>query len=79
MVLKSFLNFKEVFMANLTLNLDKKAEKGIEKLKAHYGATSKAEIIRKALSLLEVVAEIEANHGEFIARKDKQETRILVR
>ena len=66
-------------MANLTLNLDKNAEKIIEKLKTHYGATSKAEVIRKALGLLQVVAEIEANHGELIARKDNRDTRILVR
>jgi hypothetical protein len=66
-------------MANLTLNLDKKAEKMIELLKVHYGATSKAEVIRKALALLQVVSEMEANQGELIARKGNRETRILVR
>lgn len=66
-------------MANLTLNLDKKAEKIIQELRSHYGATSKAEIIRKAIALLQVVAEIETGKGEFIARKGGKETRILVR
>lgn len=66
-------------MANLTLNLDKKAEKVIEQLKQHYGATSKAEVIRKALGLLQVVAEMESNQGEFIARTGNRETRILIR
>ena len=66
-------------MSNLTLNLDTKAEKSIEVLRQHYGVTSKAEIIRKAIALLQVAAEIESSQGELIARKDKNETKIIVR
>lgn len=66
-------------MSNLTLNLDKKAEKSIDELREHYGATSKAEIIRKALALLQVAAEVDVSNGELVARKDNKETRIIVR
>lgn len=66
-------------MSNLTLNLDKKAEKSINDLREHYGATSKAEIIRKALALLQVAAEIDVNKGELLARKNNKETKIIVR
>lgn len=66
-------------MSNLTLNLDSKAEKSIESLREHYGATSKAEVIRKALALLQVAAEVDSTNGELVARKDNKETKIIVR
>jgi Arc/MetJ-type ribon-helix-helix transcriptional regulator len=66
-------------MSNLTLNLDRKAEKSIDALREHYGATSKAEVIRKALALLQVAAEIDASKGELLARKNNKETKIIVR
>lgn len=66
-------------MANLTLNLDKRAEKSIDQLRAHYGASSKAEVIRKALALLQVAAEVDETNGELIARKNNKETKIIVR
>lgn len=56
-------------MSNLTLNLDQRAEESIEKLRRHYGASSKAEIIRKALALLMVAAEVQVEKGHLIARK----------
>jgi hypothetical protein len=66
-------------MSNLTLNLDEKAEKSINKLREHYGASSKAEVIRKALALLQVAAEIDYTNGELVARKNNKETKIIVR
>jgi hypothetical protein len=66
-------------MSNLTLNLDEKAEKSINKLREHYGASSKAEVIRKALALLQVAAEIDSTNGELVARKNNKETKIIVR
>ncbi len=66
-------------MSNLTLNLDEKAENSIDKLRKHYGASSKAEVIRKALALLQVAAEVDATNGELVARKDNKETKIIVR
>lgn len=66
-------------MSNLTLTLDKKAEETVEKLKEHYGATSKAEIFRKGITLLNIARQVEDTHGELIARKGDKETRIVVR
>lgn len=62
-------------MSNLNLHLDKKAEQSIEDLKQHYGAGSKAEVIRKALALLQVAARIEKGHGTLYAKgKDESGT-----
>lgn len=66
-------------MSNLTLNFDEKAERNLEALKKHYGATSKAEVIRKALVLLKIASEIEETEGELIARKGGKEAKIIVR
>jgi hypothetical protein len=66
-------------MGILNLKLDRKAEKEIEKLKKHYGSSSKADVIRKGLALLKVASEIEDTHGELIARKDGKESRIIIR
>lgn len=66
-------------MSNLTLNLDTRAEESIEELREHYGATSKAEVIRKALALLQIAADIETTKGELLARKGSKETRIIIR
>jgi hypothetical protein len=67
------------YMANLTLELDNKAERSIEKLKEFYGVMSKADVIRKALALLQIAAEVDETKGELIARKGNRETRIIVR
>ena len=66
-------------MSNLTLNLDEQAEDSINKLRKHYGASSKAEVIRKAIALLQIAAKVESTHGELIAKKGDKETRIIVR
>jgi hypothetical protein len=65
-------------MSNLTLNLDEKAEQTIEHLRKHYGASSKAEVIRKALTLLKVAAQVEDEDGHLIARKNGKETEIIL-
>jgi hypothetical protein len=56
-------------MSNLTLNLDKKAENNLNELKKHYGSGSKAEVIRKALALLQIAAALEDQKGQLIAKK----------
>lgn len=73
------IELAEDYMSNLTLNLDKKAVKEIEALKQHYGASSKAEVIRKGLALLKIASQIEDTEGELIARKGDRESRIIVR
>lgn len=66
-------------MSNLTLNLDKTAEETLQRLKNHYRVGSKAEVIRKALTLLDIASEIEETKGELLARKGDKETRIIIR
>lgn len=66
-------------MSNITLHIDEKMDKEIEKLKKHYNATSRAEIFRKSLALLKVASQIEETDGELIARKGDKESRIIVR
>lgn len=73
------IHMREEFMGNLTLNLDKTAEKTIERLKNHYQAGSKAEVIRKALTLLDITREIEETKGQLLARQGDKETRIIIR
>lgn len=64
-------------MPNLTLNLDEKAEKNINRLKKRYGVSSKAEVIRKALTLLSIVARNEDEKGELLMRKGDKDTKII--
>lgn len=66
-------------MALVTFKFDTKIEKMVEKLKQHYGATSKAEVFRKAPALLNVAAEVEDDHGKIIAKKGELEREIIVR
>lgn len=66
-------------MSNITLNFDREMEQEISELKKHFHASSKAEVIRKALGLLKVAKKVQETDGELIARKDNKETLILVR
>jgi len=66
-------------MSLTTFKFDEKAERTINYLKDHYGAASKAEIIRKALSLLHIAAQIEDNKGKLIAKRDNEEQIIIIR
>ena len=71
-------------MSNITLNLDAKALNTIDDLQAYYGCSSRAEVFRKAITLLKIAAEIEEQQGYLLAKKDAKdgqegkETRILV-
>jgi hypothetical protein len=68
------------FMMNeLALELDKKAQDSLKDLMKHYGSRNRAEIISKALTVLKTVAHIERTHGELVARKGNNETKIIVR
>lgn len=57
-------------MAQTTFNFDERTEQLIEELKEEFGATSKAEVVRKALALLEF-ARMARQRGEDIAAVDK--------
>ena len=66
-------------MAVTTFNIDQKMEKTLEELKEHFGATSKAEVLRKAVALLKIAAESEAADGSIIIRKDGEEQKVLIK
>jgi hypothetical protein len=66
-------------MAVTTFNVDEKMDATLESLKEHYGATSKAEILRKAVALLKVAQESEQSDGSLVIRKGDQDVKVLVR
>ncbi len=66
-------------MATTTFDFDAKTEKVIKQLKKRYGATSKAEILRKALALLSTISDAEEKGAEVILREDNKEKQVIVR
>lgn len=66
-------------MTKLTLQLDNNALNRFNDLMKHYGLNTKAEVITKGLSLLKIAAYVDLTHGELIARRGSQETKIIVR
>ena len=67
-------------MAVTSFSLDDKLDKTVEQLKNHYGASSKAEIFRKAIALLQVVQENEQQDGSIIIRNHRnQDMKVLIR
>jgi hypothetical protein len=65
-------------MTELNLELDNVAIKTINRLMNHYKTNSRAEIIKKAVSLLTVAAYIDKTDGQLIARKEGRESTIIV-
>jgi hypothetical protein len=67
-------------MAVTSFNIDAKLDQTLEDLKVHYHASSKAEILRKAIALLKVASANEQPDGS-IAMKTPQnkELRVVVR
>ena len=67
-------------MAVTSFNIDPKLDATLEDLKKHYGAASKAEVLRKAIALLKVASDNEQADGS-IAMKTAQnkELRVVVR
>lgn len=57
-------------MAQTTFNFDDRTEELIQRLKGHFHAGTKAEIMRKALALLDLVRQAESE-GREIAIKEK--------
>ncbi len=64
-------------MTMTSFKLDQRSTQIIEDLKGHLGATSKAEVMRRALRVLEAVSRAEQNGGE-LAVIDS-ENRVLLR
>ena len=58
-------------MNEMTLNTDV-----MEDLMQHYGAKTKEEIVNKALSMLRIIAYVDSNEGQVVARKGNQEANL---
>lgn len=66
-------------MAVTTFNIDEKMGQALEELKEHFGASSKAEVLRKAVALLKIAQESEAADGSIIIRKDNADQKIIIK
>jgi len=66
-------------MAVTTFNFDEKTGQVLEDLKVHFGASSKAEVLRKAIALLNVATEYEAADGSITIRKDDVDQKIIIK
>jgi len=63
-----------------SFNLDEKTDRTLEELKAHFGASSKAEIVRKAVAFLKVAKDSEQADGSVIIRRSsREEVRVIVK
>lgn len=68
-------------MAATTFKFDAKTNKLLEELREHYGASSKAEVLRKAIALLDIAADAE-DHDQHVIVESKDGTdrrQVLVR
>lgn len=62
-----------------TFNLDARSRKALEELRENIGASSNAEVIRRALTLLQEAARTTKNNGQVLLRSaDGAEKQILI-
>lgn len=68
-------------MATTSFKFDSKTNQLLEQLRQHYGASSKAEVLRKAIALLDVAAEAEQQDQQIMveSKDGKQKRQVLVR
>lgn len=66
-------------MALTSFNIDEKTDRTLEELKSHFGASSKAEIVRKAIAFLNVAKDAEQRDGSVVIKKDGAELRVIVK
>ncbi len=66
-------------MAVTTFNIDEKMGQTLEELKEHFGASSKAEVLRKAVALLKIATESEAADGSITIRKNDVDQKIIIK
>ena len=66
-------------MAVTSFNIDEKMDKTLEDLKRHYGASSKAEVLRKAIALLNIAKNAEQPDGSVVIRKKDEDLKVIVR
>ena len=67
-------------VAVTSINIDAKMDKTLEDLKFHFGASSKAEVIRKAVALLNVAKNAEQPDGSVVIMSSRGvELRVVVK
>ena len=62
-----------------SFNIDERTDRTLEELKSHFGASSKAEVVRKAIALLNVVKDAEQPDGSVVIKKGGAEIRVIVK
>lgn len=62
-----------------SFNIDARTDKTLEELKVHFGASSKAEIVRKAIAFLNIAKDAEEPDGSVVIRKNGAEVRVIVK
>lgn len=62
-----------------SFKIDEKTDETLEHLMRHYGASSKAAVLRKAIALLNVAKRYEQLDGSLVIRRDGQEVKVLMR
>ena len=62
-----------------TFNIDERTDRTLEELKTHFGASSKAEIVRKAIAFLNVAKDAEEPDGSVVIKKHGGEVRVIVK
>jgi len=66
-------------MATTSFTIDAKLDATLENLKSHYGASSKAEVLRKAIALLNVVSRNESKDGTVTIRNENEDIKVILR
>lgn len=62
-----------------SFDIDEKTDETLENLRRHYGAASKAAVLRKAIALLNIAKRYEQLDGSLIIRKVGQDVKVLMR
>lgn len=62
-----------------SFNIDEKTDRTLEELKMHFGASSKAEVVRKAIAFLNVAKDAEQADGSVVIKKNGAELRVIVK
>lgn len=59
--------------------VDSKFDQTLEELQQHYGVASKADVLRKAVALLNIVSRNENEDGNITIRRDDDDLTIILR
>ena len=65
--------------SDTTFLVERKMDQLLERLKTQYGFSSKADVLRKAVALLELAIDAEQQGGQIVLKSGDKETRIVIR